>query len=193
MPISPKVEMIASICSASTKSSGRWSLISEYVRKPRSLPSLIRFLRRVRRVSASSLGSSAGISQASFPPRRPPRPPLPLDLTSATLASRSSSACLALLTGVFGALAEAATAGLAELAFAGTLPRATAGAFARSGFLWTLGARALTFRRLTTLAFFFAARTFLTLDFDLRFWTIRPPELLHSDQLLIEVGENRTL
>src|SRR3954447_7601774 len=100
----------------------------------------MRFLSRVRRGSASSFGSSAGISQASLLPRRPPRPPLPLDLTSATLASRSSSACLALLTGVFGALA---LGGLADVAFAGTLPRATAGALARSGFLWTLGARAL--------------------------------------------------
>src|SRR3954464_2719727 len=153
----------------------------------------MRFLSRVRRGPPTTLGNSAEISQASLPPRRPPRPPLPLDLTSATLASRSSSACLALLTGVFGALAFVATAGLADVAFAGTLPRATAGALARSGFLWTLGARALIFRRLTTLAFFFAAWTFLTLDFDLRFWTIRPPELLHSDQLLIEVGENRTL
>src|SRR6185437_3337051 len=57
--MSPKVEMIASICSASTRSSGRWSLISEYVRKPRSLPSLMRFFSRLRRVSASSFGIAA--------------------------------------------------------------------------------------------------------------------------------------
>ncbi len=93
--------MIASICSASTRSSGRWSLISAYVRKPRSLPSLIRFLRRVRRVSASSLGSSAGISHSSLRLLRPPRPPLPLDLTSATLAS---SRGLRLLAGLVSRL-----------------------------------------------------------------------------------------
>src|SRR5262245_51390277 len=120
------------------------------------------------------------MSHSSLRPRRPPRPPLPLDLTSATLASRSSSACFALLTGVFGGLPVATTAALAAAAFAMILPRAVAGALARSGFFWTLAARALIFRRLTTLAFFFAARTFLTFDFTLRFWTIRPPEMLHS-------------
>src|SRR4051812_24964025 len=173
--------MMASICSASTRSSGRWSLISEYVRKPRSLPSLIRFLRRVRRVSASSLGSSAGISQASLPPRRPPRPPLPFDLTSATFASRSSSACLALLTGVFACLAAA----LASSLGAGVLAATTFGAGCLRARAVTLACGACFFagrlpawerslRRLTALAFFLAARTFFTLDL-LRFCILASP------------------
>src|SRR3954467_9600186 len=141
----------------------------------------MRFLSRVRRGSASSFGSSAGISQASLPPRRPPRPPLPLDLTSATLASRSSSACLALLTGVFACLAAA----LASSLGAGVLAATTFGA-------GTLRARAVTLagcacffagrlpawerslRRLTALAFFLAARTFFTLDL-LRFCILASP------------------
>src|SRR5690349_15734330 len=53
--------MMFSICSASSMSSGRWSLISAYVRKPRSLPSTMRFLRRVRRASAS-LGRASSFS-----------------------------------------------------------------------------------------------------------------------------------
>src|SRR4051812_41747607 len=174
--------MMASICSASTRSSGRWSLISEYVRKPRSLPSLIRFLRRVRRVSASSLGSSAGISQASLPPRRPPRPPLPFDLTSATFASSSSSACFALLTGVLACLAAA----LASSFGAGALAAATgfgAGSLrARAAtlacgacfFAGRLPAWERSLRRLTALAFFLAARTFFTLDL-LRFCILASP------------------
>ena len=163
---------MASICSASTRSSGRWSLISEYVRKPRSLPSLIRFFRRVRRVSASSLGSSAGISQASLPPRRPPRPPLPpFDLTSATLASSSSSACLALvLTGL--AFLGGLVVGLRRRRLrrrrpwrAVTLARARCdlGDAAVSSPGACRRARAAS-ARLTALAFFLAARTFFTFD-----------------------------
>src|SRR5689334_9069375 len=158
MPMSPNVEMIASICSASTRSSGRWSLISEYVRKPRSLPSLMRFLRRVRRVSASSFGSSGGMSQASFLPLRPGRP-LPLVLTAATLASRSSSACFALplpffLSSAFGAAAFGATAGFFAAIFL-------------SGFLAALGAAwAFFFRCLILSAFFLLCC--VRLGFDLR-------------------------
>src|SRR3954469_15920038 len=182
MPMSPNVEMIASICSASTRSSGRWSLISEYVRKPRSLPSLIRFLRRVRRVSASSLGSSAGISQASLPPRRPPRPPLPFDLTSATFASRSSSACFALLTGVFACLAAALASSFGAGAFAAALAlgagslrvRAATLACGACFFAGRLPAWERSLRRLTALAFFLAARTFFTLDL-LRFCILASP------------------
>ena len=68
MPMSLNVPDDAFDLLGSTMLSGRWSLISAYVRKPRSLPSLIRFFRRVRRVSASSFGISAGMSQASLPP-----------------------------------------------------------------------------------------------------------------------------
>src|SRR6266404_6044351 len=171
MPMSPNVEMMASICSASTRSSGRWSLISEYVRKPRSLPSLIRFLSRVRRVSASSLGSSAGMSHSSLRPRRPR---LPLTLTSLTFASRSSSACLALLIGAFGALPS----GLAATAFAcaplaGASLCARSACFARSSFLCGRAFGAWRFSARTTRAFFLAACAFLTLD--LRFCAISVP------------------
>src|SRR6267142_2356790 len=171
MPMSPKVEMMASICSASTRSSGRWSLISEYVRKPRSLPSLIRFLSRVRRVSASSLGSSAGMSHSSLRPRRPR---LPLTLTSLTFASRSSSACLALLIGAFGALPSglAATA-FAGAPFAGASLCARSACFARSSFLCGRAFGAWRFSARTTRAFFLAACAFLTLD--LRFCAISVP------------------
>src|SRR5688500_11694334 len=113
------------------------------------------------------------MSHASLP-RRPPRPRLPLPLTSATLASRSSSACLALvLIGVFAPLAASA---LGSTFGAGTA-LAAAPFFSLIGVGWRAGrclrtARSLALRRLTTLAFFFAARTFLIC---LRFWTIHPP------------------
>src|SRR5258706_11093497 len=160
MPMSPKVEMIASICSASTRSSGRWSLISAYVRKPRSLPSLIRFLRRVRRVSASSLGSSGGISQASFLPLRPGRP-LPFALAAATFASSSSSAAFALLiVGLPFFLSSAFGAG----ALAAALPARTFFGV----FFWAAAWRcpSFFFRLLILCAFFLLCC--VRLDFDLR-------------------------
>src|SRR5258706_10166132 len=173
--MSPKVEMIASICSASTRSSGRWSLISEYVRKPRSLPSLIRFFRRVRRVSASSLGSSGGISQASFLPLRPGRP-LTFDFAAATLASSSSSAALALLIPVLPAALPFFSSGLAADLPAGSLAGAT-GFFARTFFTGFLAAllffaagcflgAAFFFKTLFLSGFFLALET--REDFDLR-------------------------
>src|SRR5439155_13477479 len=159
--------------------------ISEYVRKPRSLPSLIRFLRRVRRVSASSFGVSAGSSHSSLRPRRPPRPPLPFALTSLTFASSSSSACLALLIGVF-ALALLSS-GFGASAFTASVAFGAAALCARAGSLARSRSRFLTARDFaaetrfsvlvlrTFLAFFLAARTFLT--FDLRFfWTILTPQ-----------------
>ena len=52
--MSPIMLMMPSICSASRTSSGRWSLISANVRKPRSLPSTIRLFRRRLRASTSA-------------------------------------------------------------------------------------------------------------------------------------------
>src|SRR5678815_1945552 len=164
------------ICSASTRSSGRWSLISEYVRKPRSLPSLIRFLRRVRRVSASSGVGAGPTTHSSLRLLRPPRTPLPLPLTSATFASSSSSACFALLKGVFAFLSSTcgAAAFACGAALAGGAFWARAGALARSSFFAVGALCDLVFRLLTALAFFFAARrTFFA--FTLRFRTILPP------------------
>src|SRR5256886_8083754 len=72
-------------------------------------------------------------------PRRPPRPPLPFALTSLTFASRSSSACLALLIGVFAlALLSSgfgASAFTASAAFGAAALCARAGSLARSRFL----------------------------------------------------------
>src|SRR3954471_14381950 len=148
----------------------------------------MRFFRRVRRVSASSLGSSAGISHSFL--RRPPRP-LPFDFASATLASSSSSAAFALLIGILAFFASSTLAALPVSGFAGSalastgLPAALwaeAGSLARRCFLAatlaTGRATRLLFRRLTALAFFLAARTFLTLDF--RFRPIFPPPLATS-------------
>src|SRR5688572_9166363 len=126
------------------------------------------------------------MSQASLPPRRPPRPRRPRPLTSLTFASSSSSACLALLIGVLAPLAArlstfapafAAGAGLAPAALRsfGAGARVTVRVtFWRTSFFGAAGraARPLSLRRLTTLAFFLAARTFFSF---LRFWTIRPP------------------
>jgi hypothetical protein len=64
--MSLKVPMMPSIASGSTMLSGRWSLISEYVRKPRSLPDLIRALSFWRRSSSSSSLASVSDENASF-------------------------------------------------------------------------------------------------------------------------------
>ena len=60
-------QMMPSICSASSRSSGRWSLISAYVRKPRSLPSTISVFRRRLRASTSAGVSSRGAISACRP------------------------------------------------------------------------------------------------------------------------------
>src|SRR6185503_6537647 len=103
-----------------------------------------------------------------------------LVLTSATFASSSSRACLALLIGVLagpfaclsigcGAAALACATALAAGAF-----WARAGTLARSSFLAAGALCSLVFRLLATLAFFLAARrTFF--GFTLRFRTILPP------------------
>ncbi len=65
--MSPIIEITPSICSASSTSSGRWSLISAYVRKPRSLPSTIRVFRRRLRASTSAGVSSRGAISACLP------------------------------------------------------------------------------------------------------------------------------
>ena len=67
MPMSPIIEITPSICSASRMSSGRWSLISAYVRKPRSLPSTISVFRRRLRASTSAGVSSRGARSACLP------------------------------------------------------------------------------------------------------------------------------
>ena len=54
MPISLSIFVIASSTSASTNLSGRWSLISCSVRKPRLLPSFTRLANSMRRFSASA-------------------------------------------------------------------------------------------------------------------------------------------
>src|SRR5688500_12948602 len=115
------------------------------------------------------------MSHASLPPRRPPPPRLPLPLTSLTFASRSSSACLALLIGVLPALAARGSSFASVFGAGAGFAAATSLRALRSGFFAAMGfraARSLALRRLTTLAFFLAARTFFTL---LRFWTILPP------------------
>src|SRR5471032_348111 len=66
MPMSLKVPMMPSIASGSTMFSGRWSLISAYVRKPRSLPNLIRVFSFWRRRSSSSSVASVSDEKASF-------------------------------------------------------------------------------------------------------------------------------
>ena len=65
--MSPIIEITPSICSASRMSSGRWSLISAYVRKPRSLPSTISVFRRRLRASTSAGVSSRGAMSACLP------------------------------------------------------------------------------------------------------------------------------
>ena len=127
--------------------------------KPRSLPSLIRFLRRVRRVSASSFGKLGRDQPRPFSPRRRDRGGLP-PLTSLTFASRSSSACFALLIGVLAAFAAlSSTLGVgAAWAPRPCVPLGRASSHQRLARC----ARTLALRRLTTLAFFFAARTFFS-------------------------------
>src|SRR5258706_7615962 len=67
MPMSPIIEMTPSIGSASIMSSGRCSLISAYVRKPRSLPSTISVFRRRLRASTSAGVSTRGAISAWRP------------------------------------------------------------------------------------------------------------------------------
>src|SRR5207247_7210903 len=89
-------------------------------------------------------------------------------LTSLTFASSSSSACLALLIGVFAlallASGFGASAFSASVAFGAAALCARAGSLARSRFLTARDFAAETrFSVLRTfLAFFLAARTFLT-------------------------------
>src|SRR5512135_168449 len=154
----------------------------------------MRFFRRVRRVSASSLGSSAvAASHSSRRALRLPRPFLSLAALrpALTLASSSSSACLALWIGAlpflpawastfagtgFGcallslaaALTATRTAALAGAAFFDSGRFALCGTRgARTAFAFFAAGRAaaglLAFRLLIALAFFLAARACLTL------------------------------
>jgi hypothetical protein len=95
-------------------------------------------------------------------------------LTSLTFASSSSSACFALLIGVFAALAAfSSTFGAGPALGAAALRILGAGFFAATR-LRVARTLTLALSRLATLAFFFAARTFFSF---FRFCTIRPPPL----------------
>ncbi len=110
MPMSPIMLTMPSICSASSTSSGRWSLISANVRKPRSLPRTISVFSRRLRASTSAGVSTRGAISAWRPLR-----PFLLAASSARLP-----AILAAISPAVGLCAgAAATTGLPAAPFTG--------------------------------------------------------------------------
>ena len=116
--MSPIMLTMPSICSASSTSSGRWSLISANVRKPRSLPSTISVFRRRLRASTSAGVSTRGAISACRPLR-----PFLLAASAARLPAilAAISPAVGLCAGAAAALPPALTGAL-DRRYAAPLP-----------------------------------------------------------------------